>query len=275
MNRLQSELHRLYLPRVAVDADGAGGEPLSSFLIDPFDRTRALVMEVTRPPSWELLSKVWLGVQTELEMPAPGIAVSGTDGLQLWFSLVEAIPVEQAHEFLEALRLRFLPEVEAKRVRLMPAREASVLGQGLHARLVPALQEASDNWSAFVSSDLAAVFVDTPWLDIPPGDEGQAALLRGLESMQPAVFEAAAKRLAAMEQASASTSSPALSFAAAAGSPIDGPRPVSPAASREDVAASDEARQFLLRVMNDDSVALALRIDAAKALLPLSGPPRR
>jgi hypothetical protein len=28
-----------------------------------------------------------------------------------------------------------------------------------------------------------------------------------------------------------------------------------------------EARRFLLRVMNDDTVALALRIEAAKALL--------
>ena len=71
MNRLQSELHRLYLPRSSAQAEN---DPRSSPLIDREGRVRALVMELTRPASWELLSRVWQGVQAELELPAPAIA---------------------------------------------------------------------------------------------------------------------------------------------------------------------------------------------------------
>ena len=191
MNRLQSELHRLYLPlsQAHLEADAQ-----SSALIDARGMVRALVMEMTRPPSWELLSRVWRGVQTELELPAPAIAVSGVDGLQLWFSLAEPIEAWQANAFLESLRLRFLPDTDAKRIRLMPAADASALQPERHARQVPALQEQTGNWSAFVAADLAPVFADTPWLDIAPNEEGQATLLRGLETMKPAVFEEALKQ---------------------------------------------------------------------------------
>jgi hypothetical protein len=214
MNRLQTALHRLYLAQPAHAED----DTQASALIDSSSRVRALVMELTRPPSWALLSTVWQGVQVELELPAPGIAVSGTDGLQLWFSLAEPVTASQAHGFLNALRMRFLPDTEPKRVRLMPAADASALHPERHAQLVPALQEQTGNWSAFVAADLAPVFVDTPWLDIPPNEEGQATLLRAL---------------------------------------------VSP----ETTPAEQDPRRFLQRVMNDDSVALALRIEAAKALL--------
>lgn len=222
MNRLQTELHRLYLP-----APGAQHED---------GRVRALVMELARPPSWELLSTVWQGVQAELELPAPAIAVSGLDGLQLWFSLAEPIASMQAQAFLEALRVRFLPGVDARRVRLMLAPGASV----------PALQEETGNWSAFVAADLAPIFSETPWLDIPPNEEGQASLLRGLSMIKPAAFDEALKRLAP----------PARS----ADLPVAQAQPAT-------ATAEQDPKRFLLRVMNDETVALALRIEAAKALL--------
>ena len=167
MNRLQSELHRLYLPRSQAHVET---DAQSSALIDP------------------ILSRVWHDVQTELELPAPAIAVSGVDGLQLWFSLAEPITASQAHAFLDSLRARFLPDIDARRIRLMPASDASALHPERHAQLVPARQEQTGNWSAFVAADLAPVFADTPWLDIPPNEEGQATLLRGLDMMKPAVF---------------------------------------------------------------------------------------
>ena len=247
MNRLQSELHRLYLPRsqARVEPDA---QP--SALIDPLGSVRAMVMELTLPPSWELLSKVWHGVQTELELPAPAIAVSGIDGLQLWFSLAEPIAASKAHAFLESLRARFLPDIDSRRVRLMPGSHASALPQERHARLVPALQEQTGNWSAFVAADLAPVFADTPWLDLEPNEEGQATLLRGLNVMKPAVFEEALKRLGPI-----TTNIDA---------PLTHPNPAT--------AAADEGpERFLLRVMNDETVALALRIEAAKALLQQRG----
>jgi hypothetical protein len=254
MNRLQSELHRLYLPESQAHAET---DPQPSALIDPLDRVRAMVMELTRPPSWEILSRVWHGVQTELELPAPAIAVSGIDGLQLWFSIAEPIAVAQAHAFLEGLRLRFLPDLEPARIRLLPAPDASALRQDLHAPLAPARHEQTGNWSAFVARDLAPVFADTPWLDIPPNEEGQAALLRGLEVMKQTAFEAVLDKLGPSTPSSHST-------AAVATTSVDDARahdrPV-PA------AAGGDPERFLRQIMDDDTVALALRIEAAKALL--------
>ena len=253
MNRLQSELRRLYLPH-SVDP---GADAEASGLIDPEGRVRAMVLEVSRPASWDVLSKVWRGVQVDLELPAPAIAVSGTDGLQLWFSLSDPIAIAQAHAFLESLRSRFLADVATKRLRLMPAVDASAPRQALHARLVPAEQDQTGNWSAFVAPDLAPVFADTPWLDISPSNDGQADLLSRLESIKPSAFEAALESLRPATTQPTGVTRETLS--------IDADRmPDQPAAS----VGSHEAKRFLLQVMNDETVALALRIEAAKALLP-------
>jgi hypothetical protein len=228
MSKTQAELARLYAsPRV--DSQG---------------QVRALVLEVVQPVGWEALSRAWQGVQAEFELPAPAIAVSGVDALQLWFSLAAPVALARAHAFLEALRSRYLGELPIARVRLWPDPATPTR----HAASVPALQPATGNWSAFVSPDLAAIFSDTPWLDTEPGDEGQAALLRGLRSIAPAAFDAAVAQLQA----------PAPSTA---GAVLHEPAPPAPA------APEDDPRRFLLRVMNDESIDLALRIEAAKALL--------
>ncbi len=241
MTRLHAELQRLFARR-PLTSDEEDTHPVA--LIDAQGRVRAMVIELAQPASWALLSKVWQGVQAELELPAPAIAVSGTDALQLWFSLAQPTVASQAHEFLEGLRLRFLPEVDARRVRLLPAPGASALQPAHHARPVPAPQEGTGNWSAFVAADLAPIFSDTPWLDIAPNEEGQAALLRGLAVIDPDVFEEAMKRLAPTTADVPITRTP-------------------PAAAKAD----EDPKRFLLRVMNDETVALALRVEAAKALL--------
>ena len=256
MNRLQSELHRLYFPDLAA---APGAEFAASGLIDPQGRVRAMVLELARPASWELLSTVWRGVQGELELPAPAIAVSGTDGHQLWFSLAEPVPAGQAHAFLESLRQRFLPDVAAKRVCLMPSPESSTTGQALHARIVPALQAQTGNWSAFLAPDLAPVFDDTPWLDIPPSEQGQADLLSRLGSIPPDAFEAALEKLRPVEE-------PRQQHLAMSEA-VD-PQPGSGPTGTVIPAVCLDPKRFLLQVMNDEAVALALRIDAAKALLP-------
>ena len=110
------------------------------------------------------------------------------------------------------------------------------------AALVPAQQGATENWSAFVAPDLAPVFADTPWLDIPPSVEGQADLLAKLQSIKPAALDAALQRL----------------------QPQDATAPEAPPpATTPDV----DPRRFLQQVLNDETVALALRIEAARALL--------
>lgn len=214
MNRLQSELQRLY-----GDAAEGGGE------------VRALVLELARPADWDALGQVWRGVQVELQLPAPAIAVSGTDGMQLWFSLQRPVNATRAADFLARLQRRYMAGIAPGRIKV-----------AMQPPAVPAQHAATGNWSAFVAPDLAPVFVDTPWLDIPPGIEGQADLLARLESIKPAAFDAAMQAL----------------------QPASAPVAASPASAP---AACDEPRQFLLRVMNDDSVDLALRIEAAKALL--------
>ena len=216
MNRLSLELQRLY----------HAPEP---------ERPRALMLELARPADWGRLGAVWRGVQADLALPAPAIAVSGRDGFQLWFSLAEPVPAAQGRALLEGLGRRYLPEVAPARLRLAVGDEAPL----------PPWQPLPGQWAAFVAPDLAPVFAETPWLDIPPGEEGQADLLTGLGRIAPAAFEQA---LAAL--------------APAATAPAMAPHRPTP-----DDAAPLEPRQFLLQVMRDERAPLALRVEAAKILV--------
>lgn len=254
MNRLQSELNRLF--RSVPVAAATGAERAASGLLDAQGRVRAMCLGVAQTADWRELGLVWRGVQLDLALPAPAIAVSGLEAIELWFSLAQPVHATQAQAFLDALRQRYLPELALRRISVWPT---SVEGTD-SGELLPPQQRKSEQWSAFVAPDLAPVFAETPWLDIPPSEEGQADLLRGLRSIQPAEFEAAMALLC--------------------------PRLTAPAASNADPAGPQsfpalpprnlDAKQFLLKVMNDEAAPLALRIEAAKALLPytegLSGP---
>ena len=155
MNRLQLELHRLYLTQESAGHDAPAVEPYpidsdaaavslddvvpghvsldtrpidtaaSGTLIDAKGQVRALVLELARPADWPLLSAVWNAVQTDLELPAPAIAVNGRDGYQLWFSLAQPVPAAQGLDWLDALRQRYLAEVKPQRVALLPVAPAS------------------------------------------------------------------------------------------------------------------------------------------------------
>ena len=87
MNRLELELQRLYLPAAPAGPTG-NGQPHR--LVDASGAVRALVLALARPADWAALAEVWKGVQTDLDLPAPAISVSGTDALRLWFSLAQA-----------------------------------------------------------------------------------------------------------------------------------------------------------------------------------------
>jgi hypothetical protein len=213
MSRLAAELHRLFPPAAA-------------------GSTQVLGLEVAAPADWAALGAVWRGVQADLSLPAPAIAVSGTDGLQLWFSLQQPIGIARATDFLAGLQARYLAALAPARVRLQVDGSAPD---------VPAQDPASGNWSAFVAPDLAPVFADTPWLDIEPGADGQAELLGRLVPIPPAAFHTALQAL----------------------------RPAAPEASASPrLAGADvDPRAFLQGVLNDEGAPLALRIEAAKALL--------
>ena len=255
MNRLQIELHRLYAAHAPGGLDPAGDD---HGLVDGHGRVRAMVLELARPADWAALAKVWNGVQLDLELPAPAIAVSGQHGVQLWFSLAEPLPAAQALGFLQALQQRYLGDVKAQRLTLLPAFDAAAPQPLRHAAPVPALQAGSGLWSAFVAPDLAPVFAEEPWLDHPANPDGQAKLLAPLKSMAAVDFQLALQRLQPPP-----------------------PLPAPPAASQRTAAAPELARstprpsagpltprQFLLDVMHNEALAMDLRIDAAKALLP-------
>ncbi|GAB3772059.1 hypothetical protein GCM10028796_41900 [Ramlibacter monticola] len=219
MDRLQAELQRLFL-----SPDPA-----------PPGQARAMVLGVSGPDSWDRLGKAWQGVQADLQLPAPGIAVSGTDAHQLWFSLAEPVPAARASAFLDALRRRYLAEVPPGRVAMAPSEAMPQAGA------LPPAQVAPGRWSAFVAHDLAALFAEEHWLDLEPTPEAQADLLSRLQCMRPADF---ARSLA-----------------------LAGPADAEPAPAAR-AAQQPDPRRFLLEVMNDHAVELQLRIEAAKALLP-------
>jgi hypothetical protein len=207
---------------------------------------RALVLEVARPAEWRPLAAVWKGVQEELGLPAPAIAANGADGLQLWFSLAAPLDAAQAHGFLDALRLRYMADVPLHRITMT----TTPLSAPAPIR-VPAQPLADGRWSVFVAADLAPVFEESPWLDGPPSDEGQAELLGRVDSALAAPFAAAQAQLQVR--------------------PEDVPAPGDPApgdkSHGDHGVAHGAAQHFLLTVMNDAAAPLALRIEAAKALL--------
>lgn len=220
MDRLQAELRRLYA--------------------SPDAPPRALILQLAGPAPWTALSRVWQGVQADLQWPAPAIAIDGRGACQLWFSLAQPVDAGDAVAVLSALCKRYLPEVPAERIALFPREAGAASWQQLPP--VPPRETVAGQWSAFIAPDLAALFADEPWLDLAPGPDAQAELLAALQCTPAADWQRARTQLA-------SAPSPALA-----------PR-AQPADRCED------PRQFLLDVMNDRSVELRLRIEAAKALL--------
>ena len=222
------------------------------------DVVRALVLELTGPADWATLSAVWRGVQADLELPAPAIAVNGRDALQLWFSLREPVNAAAGRVWLDALRARYLPDLPTRRVRLLcGVAPSSQPGSDGSAAQVPAAQAVPDQWSAFVAQDLTPIFEETPWLDIPPGDDGQAQLLAPLKSLAPSQWAQACAALA-----------PALpTVAAVAPGPAPAVAASTPAPSVDGEGPTPDPRTFLLRVMNDPAQPMSLRVEAAKALL--------
>lgn len=214
-----------------------------------------MALSLGRPADWDALSGVWQAVQADLSLPAPGIAVSGVDSYQLWFSLDEAVPVAQAHAFVAALQARYLGAVAPERIGLLPGQAPGTTAQ-THVQVLPPAwpsdtmpprQVSEEQWSAFVAPDLAPIFADTPWLDIPPSLDGQAELLSRLQSIKPGVWQAAKAQL----------------------EPAPAAAPASPTATSSGSSGRhQDPKRFLLDVMNDPTVPLALRIEAAKALLP-------
>lgn len=80
----------------------AGGQVVPAVRERAPERTQAGA-RISTPAAWAMRRG---GVQADLALPAPAIAVNGSDACQRWFSLVEPLPAPQAAAFLDALRRR-------------------------------------------------------------------------------------------------------------------------------------------------------------------------
>lgn len=201
------------------------------------------------------VGRVWTAAQARAGLPAPAIAVDGASGWLLCFALAARTPADDAVAVLRALIRDLLREggvavsdadVSAWRFSCWPQAPG---GRGEVAASdwpVPR-QTGADRWSAFVAADLVPLFAETPWLDCAPGDEGQAALLSRLQPITTADWT----RLQQFCQPAAQPETAVTSGLRHQTGP----------------AVADDPRAFLRSVMNDTSVDLALRIEAARALL--------
>lgn len=270
MKKLISELTRLYFQpgqqKLSLQAAGAASLAVldeqdvvrclagqSGLCLSPVsieNSLRLLFVEFKRTTDWEILARLFQGVQEDLDLPAPAISVSGEQGFGLWFSLQESVSCEVARTFLGALQRKYLMDIPADSVSILPATVA----------LVPSFQAENEMWSAFIDPTMGSMFIDEPWLDMAPNMDKQAEMLAGLASIKPGDFRRALNRLLAAEGVESSASVPESAATAkelTSESPSLGP-----------VGHFDDPRLFLLAVMNDPRVSLSQRMEAARALLP-------
>lgn len=175
--KLMAELTRLYLPTGA----SASTQPLNLASAD--GGTRALVIIFDRQPGadetqhWSSLCLVANALQTQLDLPAPAVSISGSHGYRLWLSFDAAMPVAVVGQFLALLRMAYFPELPE---------QADVAGATV---AFPPYQEMTTGlWAAFINPGLGASFAEESGLDMAPPMAGQLALLDGLSGISETQF---------------------------------------------------------------------------------------
>lgn len=244
MDRLISELHRLF------GRAPAGGEPAP--IPEAHESHHLFCVAICRPGDWERAASIFRGVQEDLDLPAPAVSVDGR-GFRLWFPLAEPVSRAQGAAFLAHLVARYAADLPADRIEI---------GAADPTQLPPARLADDERWSAFIDPSMGSMFLAEPWLDMAPPPDKQADLLAGFARIKAPEFARALARLA----------------------PLPSPTPVAGDARPPEslVIAHDrlsvngphgDPQSFLLAVMNDPNASPALRVEAAKALLPYYGPP--
>ena len=240
----------------------AGEQGVALGLVGPDGMVRAMAASFEKAADWQEVGKLYQAIQDDLELPAPAISISGHGGYTLWFSLTEAVAASLAAAFLEALRLKYLAEMPLSRLAYLPAAKGPNL-----LPLVPALDETTGKWSAFIDPSMGSMFVDEPGLEMAPNMDRQADMLGRLKSIKPADLERAMEAMQASDNAASSR--PEAQPASAAS--IGNKQPAKQGASCTALVSGNyynDPRKFLLAVMNDPSASTRQRIKAAKALLP-------
>ena len=216
MQKMMSELNRLYVPAGAMTADQlaqrrAGHDAGPVGLADG-GVTRALVIPFRKTPGlgeaqhWTQLCTVANALQAELGFPAPAVSISASNGYYLWMSLEAPTPLAQVRAFLELIRKAYVSE-------MAPFADAA----GAALELPPCLDPKTGKWAAFIDAGLGAAFADEPGLDMAPPLAAQAALLERLERIGAAQFQKALEVLGQAHGAQPGGSAP--SVAQSAGAP--------------------------------------------------------
>ena len=267
MTALIQALQRLYfLPdqddswRDGLDEQGFDGLRGQLALLDSSAQVRTLVLSLAVTSAWPRLAAMLDVVLEDLGIAAPAVSISPVAGYQLWWSLAEPVPFDEAQRFLRGLVSTYLADIPEDQLSCLPGRDE----ESRFVMMVPALDEASGLWSAFIDPSLGAMFAnDAPGLEFPPRIERQASMLATVNSIKLQDFRKALARLTAKIPLPAAC--PVL--------PEE--NPAIQGAGRPDSAAGFSAgstyadpKSFLLAVMNDASVSTSDRIRAAAALLP-------
>lgn len=209
MQKLISELTRLYLPAGAVPAEALaehmlGKATLAISLMTDDGLTRAIVIPFRKVSGgdgarhWSLLCSVANALQAELGFPAPAVSISGADGYGLWLSLEKPVPAAQAQTFLELLGHAYFPD--------MPPAADAVRAP---VELPPCMNQGSGKWAAFIHPGMGASFADESGLEMAPPIAGQVAFLENLHSIGEAQFRHALEVLQGTHAAAQATSTPA------------------------------------------------------------------
>ena len=213
MNKLIAELQRLYFissqqwrsqqrvsegQELAFQAEGAitpailanslaGLEPVALDLVGDDGVARVMIVDFERATDWPTVAAFFQSVQTDLDLPAPAVSVSGK-GFSVWLSLVEPLPVAQLQAFLDVLRGRYLADIPPDRLNLRPSANTSTPDTDNVVSLPPCIHQANGQWAAFIDPAHGANFTDEPWLEMAPPMDKQATRLAAVECVKTADF---------------------------------------------------------------------------------------
>lgn len=213
----------------------------------PADRAttgrRTICLAFLRATDWDFVANVWAAVQEALALPPPALSIDG-QGYRLWFSFAEPLAADTAGRFLNGLHTAYLAEIPASCLQFNPDDK----------QLPPCALPGDERWAAFIDPGLGSMFVTEPWLDMPPNRQQQADLLAACRPIQPADLSRVLDRWP--------------SAVARDATPTPEASPCETSSLQRTFA---DPRSFLLAVMNDPQTSMALRIEAATALLPYFG----
>lgn len=216
--------------------------------------SRAAMLDFPYSSDWPHVARLLDALGDELDVPLPALSLQGKAGFRLWFSLPATVTPEEGSAFVQALCRSYLASLPVTRVRIELPEEGRLA-------FPPQRDEASGGWTAFIDPEMGGMFVGETWLDIAPSDGAQAERLSRVHSMRPEEFREALTRLAVSPAPVPDASVPDMALAVSA-------VPASATRYSDPVA-------YLVSVMNDPSADPALRVEAAKALLPYSAKPVR